>query len=633
MEGILGFSEEMFGDDLGDCGLYLSEGKTGVKEDTLPELHSCSVDLDSVVGEIDDYIGEGNNDDAESTIKSTQSVLRNIDEFLGVETESIVSTQSVLRHINKFLGEDTDDNRAECEQHGGGVENELPHVQVMEETEREYKRFKTNGRVLRARLRESPLDVNPIVWVKEGLQELLNYLLRDANPNDQIGLTIRNIDQPDKPFWMSFRPANNISMEVIWTSLERVLQSNASFLSDDSFYVFFHHVKMPHGEGRTSQQKRGSLPYHELVKRNNGIVSVKNKDSKCLAHAIVVARGMKNNDSKERKRYHNQRQYLMAKEVRELCENAGVDLSAGGGITEIEKFQQYLTGYQIVVYGDLTGNNVLYEGPEDDNRILINLVLHNNHYDVITSLTAAFAANYYCSKCHVKYFHQSEHVGKCLAVCPRCKCKPPCNQVSVGQEKNPIKCNDCNRTFFNQQCFDNHQTLRQNKPRLCDTLKCCTFCFKVYPIRKNRRMHTCGEKYCSMCKRVCPANHLCYIQKKPMSTKDIKETKKAMFVFYDIESRQDMDASGVQTHVPNLLVSQNVCYTCLNDDDMSRSCDVCGDRQHIFSGKDPVEKFLNTIVEYRAKVGNIVCIAHNAKGYDAHFLLRCMMEKKGGHQK
>ena len=54
------------------------------------------------------------------------------------------------------------------------------------------------------------------------------------------------------------------------------------------------------------------------------------------------------------------------------------------GLHEIKQFQTYLSEYQINIVSKDHQNSVLYSGPEKEKRMY--LFLHDNHYDVITSM-------------------------------------------------------------------------------------------------------------------------------------------------------------------------------------------------------------------------------------------------------
>ncbi|XP_074109281.1 uncharacterized protein LOC141534036 [Cotesia typhae] len=81
-------------------------------------------------------------------------------------------------------------------------------------------------------------------------------------------------------------------------------------------------------------------------------------------------------------------------------------------------------------------------------------------------------------------------------------------------------------------------------------------------------------------------------------------------------------------HEPNLCVAQQVCNVCCDSDDLELGttrpwCNNCGVCETIFHGEDCVEKFVNYILEISKPKSckTVVCIAHNAKGFDAQFIL------------
>jgi hypothetical protein len=64
-------------------------------------------------------------------------------------------------------------------------------------------------------------------------------------------------------------------------------------------------------------------------------------------------------------------------------------------------FQRFLIGYQIHVISGEHFNGIVYLGPTADNKIY--LYLHDNHYNVITSMTAFLSRNYFCANCYKGY--------------------------------------------------------------------------------------------------------------------------------------------------------------------------------------------------------------------------------------
>jgi len=76
----------------------------------------------------------------------------------------------------------------------------------------------------------------------------------------------------------------------------------------------------------------------------------------------------------------------------------------GGGIPEIQIFQNHLREYKIVVdtYGS-RDRDIIFKGAVDSTRKL-NLLHHAGHFNVIGSLRAAFACDYYCQDCYIPFF-------------------------------------------------------------------------------------------------------------------------------------------------------------------------------------------------------------------------------------
>ncbi|XP_057663121.1 uncharacterized protein LOC130898093 [Diorhabda carinulata] len=153
----------------------------------------------------------------------------------------------------------------------------------------------------------------------------------------------------------------------------------------------------------------------------------------------------------------------------ELMEAKGVSiLSEGCGIPELQKFQQYLKNYKIIVYNyGSKGRDIIFEGTDKGSSL--HLLYHEGHYNVITSLTAAFSCGYYCKECHVPYNINRDH--RCGGTCPGCQQSPVCtpDEIKVNYES-------CKKSFLGQVCFENHI-----KHGICDQIRRCEKCFKIVP--------------------------------------------------------------------------------------------------------------------------------------------------------
>ncbi|XP_024937605.1 uncharacterized protein LOC112493902 [Cephus cinctus] len=79
---------------------------------------------------------------------------------------------------------------------------------------------------------------------------------------------------------------------------------------------------------------------------------------------------------------------------------------------------------------------------------------------------------------------------------------------------------------------------------------------------------------------------------------------------------------AVRIHTPNLCVVQQVCTACISDTDLARVCPSCGVHEYIFE-EDPVRQFVDFACDPKRKsFQRVICVAHNAKGFDAQFVLR-----------
>lgn len=160
---------------------------------------------------------------------------------------------------------------------------------------------------------------------------------------------------------------------------------------------------------------------------------------------------------------------------------------------------------------------------------------------------------------------------------------------------------------------------------MCKQVLYCDLCLTTYGFRKADNPHVCGESFCSICKKHMPANHLCYIRPDKRANAD---KKRNLFLFFDLETRQETDFPDDQTvkyHSPNLCVVQQVCTACKDDDNILQNCASCGVRQHIFKN-NPIREFLAYVFLPRKSFTYITCVAHNGQAFDSQFILKFMVE-------
>jgi hypothetical protein len=220
---------------------------------------------------------------------------------------------------------------------------------------------------------------------------LFDYASKNIEDADMVGLSIVNENseektQKDKPIGFSFRRIDQLSVEVIWKLFEKVAQSKAKLNALEPLFVTVKSVKIQVGFGGVKTKGR-QLDTSAHLKR---IIVRVNADSNCLAHALVIAIAKVENDPNY-KAYRNDRKIRPV--VQRLLETTGIDLPKGGGIPELEQFQDHFRDqYKIVVYGGLNYHSIYFEGQFDaPKRLNISLDEVNRHYHVINSLNGAMA--------------------------------------------------------------------------------------------------------------------------------------------------------------------------------------------------------------------------------------------------
>ncbi|KAK4874279.1 hypothetical protein RN001_013639 [Aquatica leii] len=450
-----------------------------------------------------------------------------------------------------------------------------------------------------------------MVWIKRAFEELKDYTLKNLDPSDLIGFIIRNPNFADKPIGISFRRSDQLNTAVILTAFEKILQSNAQFFSRELLTIQVDSVRLPIGYGRTNLT---GLSFEQFCDKKVGIIVTPNKDNLCLASAVVLGIAFKNRDPDFSKMKIGL-PILRLKSI-ELCVASNVDLSKGGSYEHIKRIQDYLVGYTIVVYNSRLGATTYFEGPRSSDRVTINLLLENKHYNLITSLTSAFTTSYFCEFCKHRTSNKNGH-RRCLYTCPACHTSPPCQY-----QNNRIVCDKCHRDFRGENCYLNH-----NRADLCKKLKRCRTCFVTTWTAVDRN-HKCGFKFCYICQKQQPVRHFCYMTKSVV--KNTKKNLKTLFIFFDLECKQETLVDGTRNHYlhkPNLCVAAHVCFKCLNDEDINNNCSTCGTRLNVFN-EEPVISFLNYVSSISLKFDKITVLAHNFKGYDGCFVLKQIIKEK-----
>ena len=412
-------------------------------------------------------------------------------------------------------------------------------------------------------------------------EHLLNDVTQDMNDQDQVRFVLRS-DQLDTPISMPFMPVEQLTPERVFSQIERVIQSNRDFRLNDTVVVDIIHVEAPQGSGRS---KRDVLNIKDFLHKKRSIVTIQNNDNLCLARALVVAIAKIEREPKY-KDLMKPGTRTQEKKARELHEVVNVPLGPCG-IPEVELFQKYLINYEINIVSGNHDNSIIYPPkPSTSNNVTpIYLYLHDNHYDIITSMPGFLSTVYFCHKCRRSYTNKLNHL--CPGMCKSCR-----SYDCVVND--PLECNECNRWFKSKACYDRHKEPVDGTRSVCQGIKKCGKCGKSVEVRHlNHKGHICGKK-CSTCGLVLneKSEHKCYIQK----TEQTEESQYNQLLFFDLECKQE---HGV--HEANLCIVQNEAG-----------------REELFQGSDTIKKFCEWLLT-KENQGCIV-VAHNFQGYDGYFI-------------
>ena len=388
------------------------------------------------------------------------------------------------------------------------------------------------------------------------------------------------------------------TVQAGFAHLVKALNSNESFTLDDSFTVNITRARPPVlGSGKTKGKAQPMKPGHKdsavLVDRKHSIIKIKNKDEKCCARALATAQAM----------FENHEKLQRIKKGKNIQEDLAVQLHYAAkvpfgpcGLEELKKFQQALPDYRIVVV-NVKENHRCISFAEEGKPILA-LEYNDGHFNVITSLKGYFRTSYFCPTCLKGYQDQTLH--NCQGrTCIGCK-QNDCPDFSKDGKPTHF-CQECQRWFYGEGCYENHQLYDRKGEEnieccICNTVQRCKTCKKLEVGLKNIQQHQCGYTKCSNCgEYVDLKKHECFIQTGPPKKRSVKDKE---IVCFDIEATQ---VNG--QHKANLIMAET----------------MYGNEERTFNN---LRDFINWVDEL-ADDGNVevTVIAHNLQGYDGYFVV------------
>ena len=510
---------------------------------------------DDFVFQIDENLWNDSEDD---------DLIRNIDEVLaGLYGND--DDDDLIRNINEeeVLAEVTQTGRGEKRKSDEQDVESGEYYYHMESVKKHHsKKFSMTATDHTVRFSNVLSDLD-LLESHERTQTIFHHLIADVtwdmNPKDQIRFILRS-EQLDTPISLPFMDVEQLTTERVFSQIERVIQSNQDFRLNDTVTVDIIHVETPQGSGK-SKVKRTTLNIREYLKKKKSIITINNNDNLCLARALAVSIARIEKDPRY-VQIKDSRGHIQLQRALDLHQAANVPLGPCG-MDEVKLFQQYLISYQIIVVSGDHNDSIIYPPkppPNPDDKKSIYLYFHANHFDVITSIPGFLNQSYFCHRCHKSYDHTADHV--CPTMCGSCRA------FDCVLEGDGIVCNECDRLFKNQACYDHHKDPINGGGRsVCEVVRKCEKCGKVMDVRRMEKGHICGKK-CRTCGLILnqeDTGHRCYIQQLEQE----EESSYNHLLFFDFESTQE---HGI--HRPNLCV--------VHDEEREVA---------LFQGEDTVKKF------------------------------------------
>ena len=574
-----------FSDGEDDWVFEIDEGVWGNQEDDDDDLIR-SIDEDEVLNQIRPTLGEFSDGEDDWVFEIDEGVWDNQEDDDDDNLICSVDEDEALNQAGRGEKRKGDDQNEEPQQ---------DYYEIQTVRKRYSKKFGMTTTDHIERFNNGLHDVD-LLESQERTHTIFHHLLEDVtagmNPNDQVRFILRS-DQLQTPISIPFLPLEKLTTEKVLSHVEKVVQSNEDFRLNDTVTIDIIHVKTPQGSGK-SRVKRDIVNIREYLKKKESVIIINNKDDFCLARALAVGIAKIEKDPRY-KQIRDSRCYIQLDRALDLHQAANVPLRPCG-LNEVNLFQQHLTNYQIIVVSGDHNNTIIYppKPPDTDEKPTISLYYHNNHFDTITSLPGFLNRRYFCHRCHKFYDSTTDHM--CPDMCRSCR------QFGCVLQGDGIVCNECDRLFKNQLCYDHHkEPINGGGRSVCEVIRKCPKCGRAMDVRKIKDGgHICGKK-CPTCGVILESgdtDHLCYIQQQEYE----EERSYNHLLFFDFEATQE---HGI--HHPNLCV--------VYDEEKEVA---------LFQGQDTVKEFCQWLLTPEHK--SCIVVAHNFQGYDSYFIIKFLNE-------
>ena len=446
---------------------------------------------------------------------------------------------------------------------------------------------------------------------QEIMKSILDDVLRGSKPEDMVRINVHSSRFNGGDINTPFQLRSEVQDDRITSLIDKTMQSNQEIGMDDDFILNVIHVNMPLGNG--GFRMRDPNMAMNLVSKRCCYTGMKDwffgddrdENIHCFAYSLAIGLRLMNY-TYNRVRGWSKSRCQVVEEVSRLHRLAGVPPGPVGA-QHYQQFQNILPpDVRLVVVDALQSKGLLFKG--DSGNKIISLILYNDHYLTLKSLTGWFGVTYYCVDCEVGTNGKNSHVCKRDFSCPRCLTKR-----CLKLPKIPKYCDDCTGMFSGPECLDDHKT-----NGVCEKAKNCMHCGRWFPGEIVK--HVCGVDTCSYCKKSHINGDGCFI-----TSAIVKEVPKFRYVMFDFESHQLEAQPGEEKkeHRVNYAVAMSFCSHCGDD-----FCEDCSQVHH-FSGLEGGDALRDFCIWATSNPlnRNSTFIAHNGGGYDCYFILEYLVRE------